>query len=100
MTTVNVPTTALDHAASPVTEIPQTASVGSSSTTSTCDTAVPGASFQANTNIPVKSPEFPFSKFLKFPTAPASNSKKRKVCHCQRQSLAMITENCYRKKRH
>ncbi|KAH3816549.1 hypothetical protein DPMN_118066 [Dreissena polymorpha] len=33
MTTVNVPTTALDHAASPVTEIPETASVGSSSTT-------------------------------------------------------------------
>ncbi|KAH3873235.1 hypothetical protein DPMN_036464 [Dreissena polymorpha] len=32
MTTVNVPTTALDHAASPVTEIPETASVGSSST--------------------------------------------------------------------
>ncbi|KAH3874472.1 hypothetical protein DPMN_037717 [Dreissena polymorpha] len=79
MTTVNVPTTALDHAASHVNEIPETASVGSSSTASTCDTAVPSASFQVETNIPVKGPESPICKHPKFPKAPASNSKKKAI---------------------
>ncbi|KAH3836008.1 hypothetical protein DPMN_109377 [Dreissena polymorpha] len=93
MTTVNVPITALDHAASSVTEIPETASVGSSSTTTTCDTAVPGASFQVDTNIPVKGPESPFSKHLKFPTTPASSSKKKKSVSLPKA----ITGHDYRK---